>query len=86
MQKSHNQNEIPIVIVIGATGVGKSTVCNVLSGDTSRKMYPESAGIKPETFKTTVQEAYWFGEESNGKFLLIDTPGLGDPQNKDFDN
>jgi predicted GTPase len=86
MYQSYNQNEIPVVIVIGATGVGKSTVCNVLSGDTSRTKYPESADIKPETFKTTIEEVYWFGEESNDKLLLIDTPGLGDPQNKDFDN
>ena len=78
---------LPLVLVIGETGVGKSTLLNYISG-TSNKSHPcnfatgslQSTGV---TTETKAQKVKWFG---NGQeFVAVDTPGLGDPGGSELD-
>lgn len=46
------------VVVLGATGSGKSSLCNILAG---RNSFAVSAGVDSETNRTTIQNARWMG-------------------------
>ena len=67
------------MIVIGPTGVGKSTFCNVITGrdPTDNSVFPVSDSGESVTNKTSGEEIEWRG---SGGFpvTLIDTPGLSD--------
>ena len=73
-------NKKPIyIVVIGETGNGKSTLCNTLTGTNSFKESPE-----PEC-ETKITSGL------SGKFdifdtFIIDTPGVGDPENRDSEH
>ena len=74
------------MIVIGPTGVGKSTFCNVIAGkDPMDQFFPVSDSGKSCTNKTSSTEVEWRG---SGGFsvTLIDTPGLSDSSEDDFKN
>ena len=74
------------MIVIGPTGVGKSTFCNVIAGkDPMDKFFPVSDSGESVTNKTSGEEIEWRG---SGGFpvTLIDTPGLSDSSEDDFKN
>ena len=82
----------PRIIIIGETGVGKSSLANVLMGN-----HPQYNGsdYKPPgygcfksdgnqwdgnivTKKTCSDTGYWLGDASNPLVTVIDTPGFGD--------
>ena len=69
------------MVVIGSTGTGKSTLCNVLSGKAhdDNSNFPTSEEMESCTNKTTAKEVFWRGDP-DFKFTLIDTPGLNDPE------
>ena len=75
------------MIVIGPTGVGKSTFCNVVSGrdPMDQSIFPVSDSGESVTNKTSGTEIEWRG---SGGFpvTLIDTPGLSDSSEDDFKN
>merc|ERR1712224_757279 len=82
----------PRIIILGQTGAGKSSVANVLVGrphNYDGKKFQDGCfkvqeGSKPTTRKTCHDEdEYWLGDQNNGKFTIIDTPGLGDESDKD---
>ena len=68
------------LVIIGSTGTGKSTLCNVLSGrkHNDETMFPVSEKMDSCTNKTTAKLVNWRG--GNFEFNLIDTPGLNDPE------
>ncbi len=66
--------------VIGSTGTGKSATCNSLCG---KDLFPSSAEATSKTFETTMYSVHWQGKTHQPKFLLIDTPGLGDTLGRD---
>jgi len=70
------------MIVIGPTGVGKSTFCNIVAG---KDLFPVSFGGQSCTNETSGKEIEWRG---SGGFPvnLIDTPGLSDSSEDDFKN
>ena len=69
-----------IMVVIGSTGSGKSSICNVLAGNQhDGNLFPASSSMKPCTNKTTAKKVYWRGDAKK-PFTLIDTPGLNDPE------
>lgn len=77
----------PVVLVIGASGVGKSTVCNFLAGfsDGDPNGFDTGTPITGESVTKTaeVRRVQWRG---TGKYLtIVDTPGLSDPAGKDTD-
>ena len=75
-----DRNENKHLVVIGSTGTGKSTLCNVLSGrrHNDAKFFPVSDSMESCTNKTTLKTVKWRGKDF--EFNLIDTPGLNDPE------
>lgn len=74
------------MVVIGPTGVGKSTFCNVVSGldpHDNSKFYVSSGG-ESGTNKTTAFETKWRGDKFD--LTVIDTPGLCDSSGENFTN
>ena len=68
------------MVVIGKTGTGKSSLCNILAGkDHNDSLFPSNNSMDPGTNKTTGQEVLWRGRRGQ-PFYLIDTPGLKDPR------
>ena len=77
------------MVVIGMTGTGKSTLCNILSGQKhdNEEMFPVSQNMDSCTNITTAERVCWRGSSSNFPFTLIDTRGLNDPlPGKDTNN
>ena len=73
------------VIVVGATGDGKSTFCNVIAGKKHNdKEFPVSRLGKSMTQETIKKEVKWRGNDFD--LNLIDTPGLSDSHKRDFPN
>merc|ERR1712126_47618 len=69
------------LLVIGATGTGKSTLCNVLAGrkHDDGSLFPVSDAMSSCTNKTTAKNLLWRGIRDL-PFTLVDTPGLNDPE------
>jgi len=69
------------LVVIGSTGTGKSSICNVLAGrkHDDKDYFPASGAMESCTNKTTAKRVNWRGNPALS-FTLIDTPGLNDPE------
>ena len=63
-------------MMLGVTGVGKSTLCNFISGKANA--FPESEIIMESMTKSAAMETTMFGDRQNQQLTIIDTPGLGD--------
>jgi predicted GTPase len=71
----------PVVVVIGSTGTGKSSLCNILCGHPTGQRFMVWEKADSCTNITTKHIEKWFGTGS--EFVLIDTPGLGDSKGRD---
>ena len=84
-----NENDYasPRIVILGATGVGKSSLANVLRGrdknydgsnftDGCFKVMGYHNGGKTITKKTCPDQGHWLGLPSNKIFTVIDTPGF----------
>ena len=70
----------PHLIIIGATGVGKSTMANVLIGqspDCDNCTFPVCPGGDSCTKETKYAVGNWTGIVVQ-EFTIVDTPGFGD--------
>merc|ERR1711862_28290 len=66
-----------IVILLGQTGGGKSSIANVIMG---KKLFGESSSLKSETDRLQIANGNFFG---NGTPVsTIDTPGFLDSENR----
>ena len=70
------------VIVIGATGSGKSTFCNVMAGKRADSRLFPVGKVDSCTTTTTSKKVNWRGDDF--EMNLIDTPGMQDSELEDF--
>jgi len=76
----------PRIVILGATGVGKSSLANVLLGrDKNYKgsrftggCFRVSTGLDSITKDTCADQGYWLGDNTTEMVTVIDTPGFGD--------
>ena len=71
------------VAAIGLTGNGKSTFCNRLQGS---EVFAESDGTDGETLTTECRNGTFTVGKDSMALRVIDTPGLGDRDNRDSDH
>ena len=84
LQDSVRGNTRKKLLVIGKTGTGKSSLCNVLTGNLpNAKIFPVSAKANTCTQQTTFADANFCGDPSK-PLSVIDTIGFDDPT-KDHD-
>jgi len=76
----------PRIVILGATGVGKSSLANVLVGRDKNYAgqnfrdgcFKVSTGLDSITKQTCADQGYWLGDSNRQRFTIIDTPGFGD--------
>ena len=67
------------MIVIGESGNGKSTCCNILAGEShDSTMFPATEDSQLRTQQTTIKHVYFKGNPDR-PYTLIDTQGFNDP-------
>jgi len=74
----------PRVVIVGATGAGKSSLANAFLGCDPRHndcMFNVCPGQDSCTKETTYGTGQWLGTGQN--FTVVDTPGFGDSDNDD---
>ena len=74
------QNEYKILLIIGSTGQGKSSLANSLC---RKNHFKTSSGLASETSKVNCLVTNFNGDPKKPKVIIIDNPGLGDSQNRD---
>jgi len=73
-------------LILGATGVGKSSLANVLvgrdknyhGGNFTDGCFKVRSGLDSVTKQTCADIGHWLGDKDNTRFTVIDTPGFGD--------
>lgn len=76
----------PRIVVLGSTGVGKSSLANVLVGRSHKYQganfregcFKVKSGSEAVTKQTCADQAHFLGNSSYAKFTVIDTPGFGE--------
>ena len=80
---SLDKNGLKKLLIIGKTGTGKSTLCNVLTGnDPKAKIFPVSSAAESCTQATKFANV-WFNGDKSKHISLIDTIGFDDATKND---
>ena len=72
------------ILMIGLTGAGKSETANTIAGEPN--LFPANSSVRSTTQENILKKCHWFNEHNSGNYTIIDTPGLGDSEGKDFDH
>ena len=80
---SQEKWKVPSVLILGKTGTGKSTLCNILAGNSPDQDYasggfPVSDNVDSCTKETTFGD-YSYAGDLKRPVTIIDTPGFDDP-------
>ena len=70
---------LPKIVIVGQTGTGKSTLANVLLGESpgcKNCTFPICSNQKSCTKNTKYAAGKWLGDDSID-FTVVDTPGFG---------
>ena len=84
VEASSNDLPTPRIVILGQTGVGKSTLANVLLGqpfDCQNCTFPVCDKMDSCTKHTKYATGSWLGQGMN--FTVVDTPGFGDSDRDD---
>eukprot|EP00091_Calanus_sinicus_P016468 TRINITY_DN3583_c1_g1_i1.p1 TRINITY_DN3583_c1_g1~~TRINITY_DN3583_c1_g1_i1.p1 ORF type:complete len:321 (+),score=51.83 TRINITY_DN3583_c1_g1_i1:71-964(+) len=81
----------PRIVIMGQSGVGKSSIGNVLAGcqpsnEEEECFFPVCSGSDSCTSETSIAQATFLGKwgnETYGEVTLVDTPGFGDSSGDD---
>jgi hypothetical protein len=72
--------ELDTVVIIGETGVGKSTIANAILG---KNVFTPFHGIDAGTLVTEYSYGYLFNDRNNPEVRIVDTQGYNDPNGRD---
>jgi energy-coupling factor transporter ATP-binding protein EcfA2 len=75
-----NTNETDTIVIIGETGVGKSTLANAILG---KQAFKHFTGLDAGTLKADYSYGYLFNHPNNPQVRIVDTQGYNDPKGRD---
>lgn len=75
------KNRTPLILAMGRSGVGKSTILNKITGDSTKFLAGQGAESLTDDF--IFKRAYWRGDSNDNQILVCDSIGYEDNRSID---